>query len=131
MRELGYRFARGQAPEYQELSDALRASSGGIDLGDLTDRLEEFEPEPDTGEDAVRLELVGPEGETFEKAFTPDQNLGSVAAAIGNEVKISLDEEAVLFETENREKSLPKDTKVRELTSPELHWDIVPIEEGQ
>lgn len=118
--EMGYAFRRGAEPEYQELARAYR-DGPGLDLGDLSDRVERSEPNPAPPEDGIPVELVGPEEETGERWFEPGQNIGAVAAAIGSDHDVGLDERVVLHVGEEE---FTNDTPIEKVAGEVLEWEI-------
>lgn len=124
--DLGLTFTAGAAPTYQELSRAARASGDGIALGDLSDRVEPIESKPAADEDGIVLEVVGPDGASVTQAFTADQNLGAVAAAVGDELGVGVMERVVLYLSSDRADPLGNDTAV-DAVSPPLYWEVTAV----
>jgi len=130
--ELGYAFADGAAPDYQEFTKAFRTTEHGIDLGDLSGRVHPVDV-TDTktdDEDTATLELVGPDDESLEQSVRPAQNLGAVTAVIEDQYNLDLDEQVGLYPSADRDVPLATDQPVADLDVDTLYWDVTTVEEA-
>jgi hypothetical protein len=143
LRSAGYELT-GSAPAFQELASAHQRADEAdvIDLGDLSERVTERDPEgsdgaplpgdagagttdppsPSDGEGDVALTLVGPDDQQVTRSYGANEGMGSVTADLQDHYGVDRDEQVCLYASAERRHEVPTEAPVSEYDGKTLYW---------